>query len=183
MKLNTAKAKRRWRESATLVRRRGAQWSTLLMVCLSQSSCAFVTPSRPDDRDLIVAYSRAQCLFPVPKGEYGDSSRNWNHTIELADGLQVLVEAYCFVHGQATVRYSDDQETHVVVPSRFYVYPCDIRVDSDQTRLYVMSSGLASGLWPETVLYEYDLIVRKTLRQVEVDARALPSKCPIGVKP
>jgi hypothetical protein len=97
--------------------------------------------------------------------------------VPLPGGVSVRVEAYCFVGGHVTVKYSDEGVSRSVTSTRDYVYPCDLRLDPQSSRLYVKSEGVAGGLWHEVTLHEYDLGARRSMQSVHASGQ-LPAECP-----
>lgn len=140
------------------------------------SSCTLLHADRVTV-SLISLYSHAECIAPVYEPPYHHIP-TWNETITLSPGLIVTVEGEGFVHGGVVVVYSHGTAQRVVADPPLYVYPYDVRIDRQSGRLYVVASGLAGGLWRRTVLYEYDLVERTLLHEVDVDRDSLPPRCP-----
>lgn len=59
-----------------------------------------------------------------------------------------------------------------------YVYPGDVRFNTQRNLLFVKASGLASGLSHQTWLFEYDLVGEHPIEQRRVQDSALPPECP-----
>lgn len=130
--------------------------------------------TQPTERDaLIERYATASCVTPhsTPTG------RRWSQGVARADGSSVQVSGEAFVGGLVAVRYPDGTTRHVTA-LRDYVYPHDIRLDPDSRTLWIVTSGLAAGIWPEAHLYEYDIATR-IAHEVEVAPDSLPEACPI----
>ena len=99
--------------------------------------------------------------------------------ITIAGGAKAAVSGADMVSGIISVRYEADGPDVVAVQPGDYIYPKDVRLNSSHDRLFVKASGLASGIWNETWLYEYDLLKRKQARRNRVDPDALPPECPM----
>jgi hypothetical protein len=133
----------------------------------------FVAKPSETDRTL-QEYVAARCV--EPHSERG--TRTWNNNIELPYGLNINVSADGSTGGLVLVRYPDKAVRHVTM-LRDYVYPHDIRLTADAKTLWILNRGLGGGIWPEARLYEYDVISRILVRDLDVDPDDLPEPCPV----
>ena len=136
---------------------------------------------RADAGELVAAYARATCVPPHarPRDSSGRTYRAWDETFDLGSGVSVRIDAACSVGGGVGGRYSDEPTPRTLASPGDDVYPCDLRIDWMQMRLYVRAQGLSSGFFERTELYEYDLQARRSPRQAVVEPTILPPQCDI----
>jgi hypothetical protein len=134
---------------------------------------------RPSTGDAVTAeYSRASCLaLSNPPKAIRPSTREWDTSLRLKNGMQVVVTAFDAAGGVVVVRDIASGKSWTAINPGDYVYPSDIRLDSQRDYLYVRASGLAGGIQQETWLFEYDLERRQLLRKERVDKKSLPAIC------
>ncbi len=84
------------------------------------------------------------------------------------------------VSGRVVARDDRTGEERIVADAGDYIYPADLRTNSQRDRLFVKASGLAGGLWHETWLFEYDIVQNHQTDKVRVKPSALPPECPAG---
>jgi hypothetical protein len=154
--------------------------SRFVVSLIVSGSCGILACRAAASGPVIDHYRMATCLTAVGTDR---SSRRWENTVTLRDGVRARVEGLHAPSGRVVVRYSQHDEPSVVAAPDYYIYPSDLRFDSGRTILYVKADGFAAGLWRETWLYEYDLQERRTLAQLRVDAKALPPECPFRPSP
>ena len=90
----------------------------------------------------------------------------WHQTLKL-DNVTVQVSAKGGPGGNATVRYSDELDVRTVYQYADYLYVSGIR-QSTNAILYVKVSGVAMGIWPETLIIPFDLDARSELKAVKI---------------
>jgi hypothetical protein len=76
------------------------------------------------------------------------------------------------------VFYPATGQTFVAANAGDYVYPSDVRMNTQNDLLYIMARGLAGGIWQRTYLFEYDLGQHGLLTRRRVKDSALPDACP-----
>ena len=76
-------------------------------------------------------------------------TRNWNATLSLRDGSEVMVSGACSLPGRiVVVFYPSTGQRFVAADAGDYVCPCDVRFDSRNDVLYVKAAGWAPfSLW------------------------------------
>lgn len=137
-----------------------------------------VCSCRPPIGNAIVAeYSRASCIALSNQPKIIPSSREWDTTLRLKNGMRVVVKGFEAVGGVVTLRDVASGESWTAINPGDYIYPSDIRIDSQRDYLYVRASGLAGGIDQQTWLFEYDLNRRRLVRKERVEDRSLPSIC------
>jgi hypothetical protein len=142
------------------------------MLVLTASGCAVRTGADID------GYRSGACISPLAEHRrIGGPTREWEHTIERQGKPVAKVAGYQAVGGHIEVTDLSTGQQHTAVPSADYIYPADVRVNCDSTRLFVKSTGLAAGLWHQTWLYEYDLVSFKSVARTKVVPEVLPSEC------
>jgi hypothetical protein len=132
----------------------------------------------PIGNAVIAEYSRASCiaLSDQPKIVH-PPTREWDTTLRLKNGMHVVVTGFDAVGGVVTLRDVASGKSWTAINPGDYVYPSDIRIDSQRDYLYVRASGLAGGIDQETWLFEYDLDKQRLLRKERVDEKSLPPIC------
>jgi len=91
---------------------------------------------------------------------------DWTLTLEI-DGATANLTAVSGPHGNATLQYSDESDARTVYQYADYLYVSEIRHGSNSV-LYVKASGIAMGIWPETVIIPFDLKNRNRLDPVRI---------------
>ena len=138
--------------------------------------CSPVTaPVSSPDHPLVKSFIAAQSLTPNWNKNIYPSVHNWDQTIELGNGLTFQILAYESVGGRFEGKYSDERAIRTIAVPGDYIYPCDIRVDLAKKHLFCKASGLAGGIYHETVIFEYDLLGRKVVDKIRVDPKLLPA--------
>jgi hypothetical protein len=130
--------------------------------------------SRDSTESLLTKYKAATCINPR---KVDRATRIWNAEITMMNGSKVAIEAASMVGGLVTVTYLASGERLVAANAGDYVYPYDIRINNQHDRLYIVASGLAGGIWQRTVLFEYDLKVRRQTARHGVKDKDLPTAC------
>ena len=139
-----------------------------LLLCACQS---------PIGNEIIPEYKRASCLVFSHEPKIHPPTREWDTTLTLKSGVQVVVTGFDAVGGIVTLRDVASGKRWIAVNPGDYIYPNDIRIDSQREYLYVRASGLAGGINQETWLFEYDLNERRLLRKERVAEKALSPIC------
>ena len=135
---------------------------------------------RSDANELIAAYTRAACVPPhVKEASAREPVRAWDQTFDLGSGVSAKIDAACSMSASVTAKYSDEPAVRTVARPGDYLYPCDLRIDWMQMRLYVRADGLSGGVSQRTELYEYDLQARQSPRTAVVEPGGLPPRCDI----
>jgi hypothetical protein len=137
-------------------------------------------PGAGDAADSLIAKYKAATCLPLESNPrtLPRSTRSWNATITLKDGSKATVKAAAMPGGSVTVTYLSSGSVVVAADAGDYVYPYDIRIDTENDRLYVVASGLAGGIWMRTVLFEYDLGKHRQTAHHGVKDKDLPKACP-----
>jgi hypothetical protein len=91
---------------------------------------------------------------------------DWTTTLP-ADGVTARLKARGGPGGNATLRYSDESEARTVYQYSDYLYVSQVRHDTN-SMLYVKVSGVAMGIWPETLVIPFDLKTRCRLEPVKI---------------
>ncbi len=83
--------------------------------------------------------------------------------------------------GRVDVKFLSDGKDEVVADAGDYIYPADVRFDHATGHLYVKAAGVTAAFSnPQTWLFEYDLLQRRSVLRVRVDPNVLPSECPVA---
>jgi hypothetical protein len=125
---------------------------------------------------IITKYKAAACVA-LSSSPADPHTRRWKATLSLGDGSQVVVSGACMAGGMVVAFYPLTGQEYVAANAGDYVYPSDIRFDSQNDLLYVKAAGLAGGIWERTILFEYDLRQHRLLNRRGVKANALPEEC------
>jgi hypothetical protein len=131
----------------------------------------------PIGNAIIAEYSRASCVALSNQPKIHPPTREWDATLNLKNGMQVVVTAFDAVGGVVSLRDVTSGKSWAAINPGDYIYPSDLRLDSQRGYLYVRASGLAGGIDQETWLFEYDLVKRQLLRKERVDDKSLPPIC------
>lgn len=83
------------------------------------------------------------------------------------------VTALNTVGGEFLGQYSDESTPRMIGHPGDYVYPSDLRINPDRSTLFAKASGLAGGISPVTVLFEFDLQNRSIRHTYLVDGQLL----------
>jgi len=126
------------------------------------------------DNSVVRSYLTADILpFKVAPNIY-PSVKGWDTTLTLCENKYVRLNATGWISGEFTCQYSDEHSQRVIGHPGDYVYPCDMRFNKNNKRIYAKASGLAAGLYQDTIIYEFDTSSRKTITQIHVDPNILP---------
>jgi hypothetical protein len=159
---------------------RGATTGLIRAMILVIFTLTGVAARQESTKSLIEQYKTATCL-PITTSPYvpeDKKTRFWDTTVVLRDGSTVTVKAATMTGGVVNLIYLVSGQQYVAANAGDYVYPTDIRIDTQHDRLYVVASGLAGGIWHRTVLFEYDLRERRQTARRGVKDRDLPNECP-----
>ena len=126
------------------------------------------------DNKVVKAFLAAESLIPNWNQGIYPPVHNWDQTIKLNNGLSFCIRAYQCVGGRFEGKFSDEPEFKTIADPGDYVYPCDIRINIGTGYLFCKASGLAAGLYQETVIYQFDLNQRRVVQRVVVDPVILP---------
>ena len=105
-------------------------------------------------------------------------TREWDTQLTLGDGSGVMVSGKQSPGGRIEVRYLASGRKTVAADAGDYVYPSELRLNTQTDRLYVKTDGLAGGISHETWLVEYDLRAQRQVARQQVATEALPPECP-----
>ena len=127
---------------------------------------------------IIDQYSRAECI-PVTNGS-GSPARTWNYTLQTREVNRIQVDGRAVPGGLVSVKYLSDGKDEVVANAGDYIYPADVRFDHASGHLYVKAAGVTAAFSnPQTWLFDYDLLRRRSIQRVRVDPNVLPPECPV----
>lgn len=128
---------------------------------------------------IIDQYSRAECI-PVTNGS-GSPARTWDYTLQTREASRIQVYGRAMPGGLVYVKYLSDGKGEVVAYAGDYIYPADVRFDHASDHLYVKAAGVTAAFSnPQTWLFEYDLLQRRSILRVRVDPNVLPPECPVA---
>ena len=128
---------------------------------------------------IIDQYSRAECI-PVTNGS-GSLARTWNYTLQTYNANRIQVYGRAVPGGRVDVKFLSDEKDEVVADAGDYIFPADVRFDHATGYLYVKAAGVTAAFSnPQTWLFEYDLLQRRSVLRVRVDPNVLPPECPIA---
>jgi hypothetical protein len=147
-----------------------------VVLTLLASSAAAAWLARPTD--VAIALGRFALASCVPSKQDA-GGRYWNSTLLLRTDTSVRVTAEERPSSFAHVEFSDGTKREITA-RRDYVYPHDIRIAGHGETLWILTSGLGGGVFPEAHLYEYNLPSRTLVRALDVDPNDLPTACPDG---
>ena len=145
--------------------------ATVILACY-MSSC--VPPSSTDP--LIERYIAATCVHVSANPKIQPHTREWDRNVSLRDGSSVTVSGAQVPGGRIRVAYPSGPLIEAADPGD-YIYPNDVRMDSQKDLLYIRAEGLAGGLSLQIWLFEYDLHGQRILARLQVERNALPPVC------
>ena len=128
---------------------------------------------------IIELYTAAACVPLAAKPKAYSADREWDALIPLRDGSTVVVRGAQIVSGQIEVFYPAASKQIVAANAGDYVYPSDVRADTQNDLLYVKADGLAGGIWRQTWLFKYDLRRQQLMERLQVRNDALPPECSV----
>jgi hypothetical protein len=105
-------------------------------------------------------------------------TREWNTPLTLKAGEKVIIRGTQSPGGRIEVEYANSGFRKIAADAGDYVYPADVRLDSQNDLLYVRASGLAGGMNYETWLFKYDLVKQRQVTKQLVSDRVMPAECP-----
>ena len=105
-------------------------------------------------------------------------TREWSTLLLLRGGLQAVVIGAQTPGGRVVVRYPATHEEIVAADPGDYVYPSDVRVDTESDFLYIKAEGVGVGLTHETWLFAYDLHRKRIADRRLIRNGVLPGECP-----
>jgi hypothetical protein len=114
----------------------------------------------------------------MPSSIGGSRERRWEATIPLRDGSKAVVVAAAWAGGRAVVTYPPAKQEYIAAQPGDYIYPVDLRIDTQGDILYVAASGLAGGLLEQTWLFAFDLKERRQIAHRKIRYKDLPADCP-----
>jgi hypothetical protein len=127
---------------------------------------------------IIDGYKAATCV-PVSNRKMQDPhTREWDTTIRLTNGSEVMIVGYQMPGGRIMLRYPSTGRELEAANAGDYVYPSDVRFNSQANVLFIKASGLAGGLSHETWLFEYDVPRQQLVERRLVADSSLPAECP-----
>ncbi|WP_291271537.1 hypothetical protein [Geothrix sp.] len=154
-------------------------------------ACALVLGCQPSKVDvssanhpLLADYKSSQSFTPSWSTIYHPSVHQWNQSINLGNGLTLLVTATGWISGEFQGQFSDESTPRTIGHPGDYVYPCDLRYNASKKLLFAKASGLAGGIERVTVVFEYDVQQRRLLHTYHVAENLLPpDPTPITQRP
>ena len=130
------------------------------------------------DDPIVARYQAAICIPFASHRVVKPRTREWNTTLSLRDGSQVLVSGLQLPGGWIEVSYPATGQKFVAAKAGDYVHPTDVRINPQNDILYVKATGLVGGIWQRTYLFAYDLRKHRLLTRRRVKDSALPEACP-----
>jgi hypothetical protein len=149
-------------------------WRTIL---LSVVMCCAACRGPVSSAQIIEQYSAAECIAFSKKPTVSPHTREWNTPLTLSDGSKVVVSGTQSPGGRISVYYPNSHRKVVAADAGDYVYPSDVRLNTQNDLLYVKATGLAGGLREETWLFAYDLLAQHLVARQEVTKYTLPPEC------
>ena len=167
----------------TATRDAASWWPLSVVLAAVASGCGGCTVTNPG-HPAVKNYVEAEIVPPNWNPCINESKPMWSHAVQVRPGLSVTLMAKCCIRGRFEALYSDETAPREVGHPGDYVYPRELRVDPRSMRAFAMASGLAGGIFQKTVIFEYDLVKRRAVSEIEVDPRLLPAPlAPSGPKP
>ena len=75
------------------------------------------------------------------------------------------------------MKYLSDGKDEVVANAGDYIYPADVRFEHASGLLYVKAAGVTAAFSnPQTWLFEYDLLQRRSILRVRVNPNCAPAR-------
>ncbi len=149
-------------------------WRMILLSALMCAACR----GPASKAQIIEHYRAAKCIaFSKKSTMGGPHTREWDTPVTLPDGSKVVVSGTQSPGGRISVYYANSGRKVVAANAGDYVYPSDVRLNSQNQLLYVKATGLAGGLRNETWLFEYDLRAQRLVARQEVTSNTLPAEC------
>lgn len=154
------------------------QLRSVTLVALACCTGACVPPASSSG-PIITKYGAAACIsFSAIQHSFPQHVREWDTPLTLRDGAQVIVKGIDSVSGNITVTYSATGRVVVAADPTDYIYPSDVRLDSQNELLYVKAQGLAVLDGDQTWLFEFDLRKQRITQRTRVKNGILPMECP-----
>lgn len=91
---------------------------------------------------------------------------DWKSTLQI-DGATARLSAKSGPFENVTLQYSDELNARTVYKYADYLYVSEIRYSTNSV-LYVKVSGIAMGIWPETLIIPFDLKKRARLKLLKI---------------
>lgn len=143
-------------------------------VVLILLACSAIGGAEDSTTSLLAKYKAATCLAPRARPGHGV---DWNTTLSLRDGTNVIIRGTGFAGGKVVVSYPATGQEYVAAKPYDYVYPVDIRIDPKTNMLYVAANGLAGGIMEQTWLFAFDLRERQQVARRKIRHDDLPAAC------
>ena len=143
-------------------------------VILVLLACSAVGSPKESTASLIAKYKGAVCLPSAPRGR----DLYWDTTVLLRDGSNATVRGTGFTGGDVVVSYPATGQQYIAAKPYDYVYPLELRVDTQNDILYVVANGLAGGIREQTWFFVFDLRERRQIERRRIHYKDLPAKCP-----
>jgi len=126
------------------------------------------------DHPTVKAFNASKSLIPVWSKNVQPPVHEWNEVLNVGEKLTLRVSALQTVGGKFYGQYSDEQESRLIGNPGDYVYPCALRFDAANSRVFGVASGLAAGIQQATILFEFDTRSRQLIHTYHVDPKLLP---------
>jgi hypothetical protein len=147
-----------------------------IVLCAATACCGACRGPASKAR-IIEEYRAAACVPFSANPTVSPHTREWDTQVTLGDGSKVMVSGSQSRGGKIEVRYLDSGRKTVAADAGDYVYPSDVRLNTQNDRLYVKADGLGGGIKHETWLVEYDLRAQRQMVRQQVVTDALPPEC------
>jgi hypothetical protein len=102
-----------------------------------------------------------------------ETEKKWQEDIDLSDGVTALLNAQSGIFGFVKIQYSDETNERSVYRFSGYSHVQEIRIEYDNTKLFVMIHTTCPGLFSDkecSKLIIYDLQNRILLNTIELNS-------------
>jgi len=148
-------------------------FATIALICILGCGSGREQISSPD-HPVVKAFIASKSVLPVWSKNVMPPVKEWNEVLDLGGNLTLRITGLQLVGGKFYGQYSDEKELRFVGSPGDYVYPCALRIDLPNMKVYGLASGLAGGFKQVTALFEFDIRSRKIIHSYHVDPRFLP---------
>jgi len=144
---------------------------------LALACCLGACVSPTSNAPIITKYGAAACIPFAAHPRVSPHTREWDSELTLRNGVKVIVKGFDTVSGRITVSYPATGRDVVAADPNDYIYPSDVRLDTQNDLLYVKAHGLAVLSGEQTWLFEFDLRGQRILERRQIRNGILPMEC------
>ena len=149
----------------------------ILFLCLGGVVAASMIYQRTQRTRLIHEFLSAEPIKPFVDPSTSRSPWLWESKFLLNDNLSASLRASTIQTIAQTLQYSDEKEFRIIPGNRFIDYTMqEIRFDQQSHILFLRTSDNIWGGYknPNSFIFKYDIIKRRTIAQYELSPELLP---------